>query len=324
MIEIVYFGTDEYAAQTLEALVNTRDFKIVMVVTQPDRPVGRNQEMIKSPVKMAAEKYGIEVIQPETLKTIATQRTYTPTAPLEGGAAYVPTVLPPADLNIVYRYGLIIPQHILDLPKKGTINIHPSLLPKYRGPSPIQTAIMNGETETGITIMLMDEKMDHGPILAQETFAIEADDTYHTLSARMTPRVNELLSQTIPRFLSGEINSKPQDDSAATFSKILSRDDGKIDWNKSADEIYNLYRGLTPWPGVWTMWRGKRLKLLSLKPSPTRGGTEGGVTITDGRLCVSCGNGSIEVLELQLEGKKAVDVKTFLQGYKNISGAKLT
>jgi methionyl-tRNA formyltransferase len=304
MFSIVFFGTDEFAAQTLEALANAKGFEVVSVVTQPDRPVGRKQELEKPPVKIVAEKYNIPVEQPESLKNYS-----------------LPTTN--YSLNIVYRYGLIIPQNILNIPTHGTINIHPSLLPKYRGPSPIQTAIMNGDNETAITIMLMDEKMDHGPILAQEKFAINPDDTYQTLSERMTPRVNEILLQTIPSFLSGEIKPQPQDDSVATVTKILSRDDGKIDWSKSASEIYNQYRALTPWPGVWTMWEGKRLKLLGLVPSPLRRGTKGEVSLDAGRIYISCSDGSLEVTELQLEGTKPMDAKTFLSGYRNIQGETL-
>ncbi len=330
LAKIAFFGTDEFAAQTLETLINASvhelhrappirgaessrlRFKIALVVTQPDRPTGRKQEMEPPPVKIVAEKYGIEVLQPETLKNISTT---------VGDADLRP--LPMADINIVYRYGLIIPKNILDIPTHGTINIHPSLLPKYRGASPIQTAIMNGDAETGITIMQMDEAMDHGSILAQEIFPIELNDTYETLSRKMTPRVNELLLQIIPKFISGEIKPKPQDDAQVTFTKILSRDDGKIDWAKSAQEIYNQYRGLTPWPGVWTMWEGKRLKLLTITPSPVRGGTVGGVSVENEKIYISCGADAIEVLELQLEGKKPMEAKIFIQGYQRIHGLKL-
>ena len=322
MIDLIFFGTDEFSTATLEVLVRNQDFKIVLVVTQPDRPTGRKQEVVQPPVKMMAEKYGLQVMQPETLKDIALGSSPTPT-PTKRGLATTTYHLPPTDLNIVYRYGLIIPQNILSLPTHGTINIHPSMLPKYRGPSPIQTAIMNGDTETGITVMLMDEAMDHGPILAQEIFPIAPDDTYQTLSSKMTPKVNELLLTTIPHFLSGEIKPTPQNNAEATFSKILGRDDGKIDWNQSATEIYNQYRALTPWPGVWTMWGGKRLKLITITPSPFRRGTPGEVSITDEKIYIASGEESIEVLELQLEGKKVMDAKAFLSGYKNINGTNL-
>ncbi len=304
MIDLIFFGTDEFATATLEVLARNQDFKIVLVVTQPDRPTGRKQKVVQPSVKMMAEKYGIEVVQPESLKNFQ--------FPISN-----------FQLSIVYRYGLIVPKNILEMPTHGTINIHPSMLPKYRGPSPIQTAIMNDDTETGITVMLMDEKMDHGPILAQKLFPIAPDDTYQTLSSKMTPKVNELLLTTIPRFLSGEIKPTPQNDNDATFSKILSRDDGKIDWSQSATEIYNQYRGLTPWPGVWTMWKGKRLKLLTIAPSTIRGGTVGVVSVADGKMYIACGEDSIEVIELQLEGKKVMDAKTFLSGYKDIHRAQL-
>ncbi len=303
MIDIVYFGTDEYSAQTLEALATAGDFKIILAVTQPDRPVGRKQKLEKPPVKLMAEKYNIPVQQPSSLKTFQLP-----------AATY--------QLNVVFRYGLIIPKNIIDFPTNGTLNVHPSLLPKYRGATPIPAAIMNGDSETGITIMQMDEKMDHGPLLAQEKFYIDPDDTYQTVSTKMTPAINTLLIQAIPRFISGDIKPQPQNESLATFSKMLTREDGKIDWQNSANTIYNQYRALTPWPGIWTIWNGKRLKLLGIKKT-AEVLLPGQVKVDADRLLIGTGQGSIEVFELQLEGKKIMDTKTFISGYKNIHAAKL-
>ncbi len=303
--KIVFFGTHDFGAAMLQALINSKQYDIVAVVTQPDRPVGRSQELEKSPVKILAEKNNLHVFQPEPLKTF------------DFG-------LSTFDLGIVCQYGLIIPKKILDLPKFGTLNVHTSLLPKYRGASPIQTALMNGEKKTGVTIMLVDEKMDHGPILAQEKITIDPDDIAPSLSKRMAPVAGNLLLKTIPDYLSGKITPQPQDETEATFCKILTRDDGKIDFKKTADEIYNLYRGLTPWPGVWTKWDGKRLKLLSIAPSPSRKGTAGEVKVVDNKIFISTADGSIQILELQLESRGAMDARTFLTGYKDIDGAVLT
>jgi methionyl-tRNA formyltransferase len=305
MISVAFFGTDEFAASTLEALANAKGFKIAVVITQPDRPMGRKQELEKPPVKLVAEKFGFEVIQPETLKNFQFK-------------------ISNLQLSIVYRYGLIIPKDVLNFPECGTINIHPSMLPRYRGPSPIQTAIMNGDTETGITIMLVDEKMDHGPILAQKKIFIQSDDTYQTLSARMTPELNELLIETIPCYVSGKIKPCPQNDTEASFCHMLSRESGKIDWKKPAQEIINQYRALTLWPGIWTTWQEKRLKIRTLGLNKIEGSfNPGEVKVLNQRILVGTGQDLVEVHDLQLEGKKIMDAKTFLSGYKNIAGSKL-
>lgn len=306
MVKTIFFGTQNFAASILEALLKSGNYEISAVVTQPDRPVGRSQELEKSPVKILAEKHNLNILQPESLKNQSS----------------IFNLQSSVDLFIVCQYGLIIPKQILDLPERGSINVHTSLLPKYRGASPIQTALINGETETGITTMLMDEKMDRGPILAQEKVTVDPDDTTASLSERMAHVAANLLLKTIPDYLSGKTTPKPQDETQVTFCKILTRDDGKIDFSKTADEIYNLYRGLTPWPGIWTTWNGKRLKLLVIKKSDKQI-PAGQVAVEADKIFIGTNQGSIEVLELQLEGKKAMDAKTFLSGYKSIDKANL-
>lgn len=303
-IPIIFFGTHKFAATILEGLINSPLVDVKLVITQPDKPVGREQEVQKSPVKILAEKHGIKVEQPKTLKTYKLQPiTY--------------------KLAIVAQYGLLIPKHTLEAPEMGTINVHTSLLPKYRGASPIQCALMSGETQTGVTIMKMDEGFDTGPILLQKTVKIDQNDTYLTLDAKLASEGLQALMEALPAYLEGKLTPKPQNTSEATECHQLNRDDGKIDWNSEAQHIYNLYRGLTPWPGIWTSWNGKRLKLLEILPSDIKI-ESGKVVFTDGKMYIGATNGSIEVIQLQLEGKKPMDVKTFYNGYKTIVDSKLS
>jgi len=303
-IKTLFFGTHNFATAILKGLIDSPFIEVVGVVTQPDKPAGRHHEVAESPVKKLARKKLIPIFQPTSLNNfdISPFRDY--------------------DLFIVCQYGLIIPKNVLDTPKQGSVNVHASLLPKYRGASPIQYALINGEKETGITIILMDEKMDHGPILAQDKIAIAADDTHNALSEKLAKLGNDLLIKTIPDWVEGKIVPQEQDHAQATFTKILKRDDGRISFDKTAEQIYNLYRGLTPWPGIWTMWEGKRIKLLRIKPTDET--IEPGlVVIKNASIYIGCASGSIQALELQMEGKKAMDARIFLQGYTKIAGAKV-
>lgn len=302
-IKTAFFGTQDFAATILQGLLDSDFVSVEMVFTQPDRKTGRKQAVEESPVKKLAKKYNIPVEQPETLKDYSSPLT-------------------PYSIGIVAQYGLIIPKKIIDSFPKGMINVHGSLLPKYRGASPIQAALVNGETETGVTIMVMDEKMDHGPILSQAKLGIDTVDTYTSLASKMAAEGLILLLNTLPEWLSNQLNAQPQDESQATFTKLLTKEDGLVDFNKTNDEIYNQYRGLTPWPGIWTIWNDKRLKLLKIRKSE-KILPAGLVSATEQKIFIGCGSGSIKVLELQLEGKNPMDAKTFLSGYANINGAKL-
>jgi methionyl-tRNA formyltransferase len=219
---------------------------------------------------------------------------------------------------VVAQYGLIIPQHILDAFPKGMINVHGSLLPAYRGASPIQAALMAGEKTTGVTIMIMDAQVDHGPILAQTSVAVDPNDTFTTLAQTMAAAGSKTLLDTLPKYLAGEITPQEQDHAKATFTKLLSKDDGKIDFTKSAETIYNLYRGLTPWPGIWCTWNEKRLKLLKIRPSE-KNLPAGEACIENKRIYIGCGQNSIEILELQLEGKTTMTAEVFANGYQNFN-----
>lgn len=296
-IKAVFFGTHDFAATILELLVTYTHISLEAIITQPDRKVGRKQILEESPVKKLAQQYHLNILQPESLKNFE---------------------ISPSDydLAIVAQYGLIIPKRIIDAFPRGMINVHGSLLPKYRGASPIQMAIKNGEEVTGNTIMLMDEQVDHGPILAQEGVIIAPDDTFVTLSHKMAVEGSKLLLNTLTQYLNLEIVPEPQDHNQATYTTLINKDDGKIDFSKTAQEIYNLYRAFSLWPGIWCIWEKKRLKLLNIIKAEENL-APGEVLIKNKRIFVGCGQGSIEVLELQLEGKNAMSAEVFANGYKN-------
>lgn len=295
-VKTVFFGTQDFAATILQGLLDSDIVSIETVFTQPDRKTGRKQIVEESPVKKLAKKYKINVEQPDTLKTYQVD--------LSG-----------FELGIVAQYGLIIPKKIIDSFPKSMINVHGSLLPKYRGASPIQAALTNGEKETGVTIMIMDEKMDHGPILSQKEMPIDPDDTYTTLASKMAAEGLILLLNTLPKWLNAQLQAQPQDENQATFTKLLTKEDGLVDFHKTNEEVYNQYRGLTPWPGVWCVRNDKRLKLLKITKSD-KNLPVGEALAENKRIFIGCGKGSIEILELQLEGKAAMDATTFLNGYK--------
>ncbi len=298
MISVVYFGTHHFSAHILKSLIDSKIFDIKLVVTQPDRPAGRKKEIQPSAVKIIAQKYNLKIVQPETLKNYN-----------------LPVA---ADLNITCQYGLIIPKAVLDTAKRASLNVHTSLLPKYRGASPIQSVLINGEKETGLTVMLMDEKMDHGDILRQQKITIDPDDTFVELNNKLLAIAPELLIKTIGDYLTGKITSQIQIHDEATFCKEFTRDDGKIDWQKTGEQIYNQYRGLTPWPGIWTEYNGKRLKLLEIKPAH-ESIDPGKITTIQDKLFAGCGqNTSIEIIKIQLEGKNHMSAKEFINGFKNI------
>jgi methionyl-tRNA formyltransferase len=303
MTKIVFYGTGDFAATVLKNIVQSGNYAVLGVVTQPDRPAGRHFENHKSSVKMLAENFNLPVLQPESLKEFDNP------------------VFSQADLGVVAEYGLIIPARLLDLPKYKTLNLHGSILPKYRGASPIQTAILNGDGQTGITLMLMDKSMDHGPTLAYASTEIASGETYKQLSDRLAQMAAELFLRETPRYIDGEITPVEQKHEAATFCKILTRDDGKVDFNKSGAEIYNQYRALSPWPGIWTMLDNKRCKLTEIANAGGVNLNSGAILAENGHLFAGCGNNSaIEILSLQLEGKKNLSADVFINGMRNLSG----
>lgn len=296
----VFFGTHQFASSILEGLIKIPFIDINLVLTRPDRPAGRGQKLLPSAVKQMAEIYRLPIEQPATLKNYELK-------------------IKDCELGVVAQYGLLIPRHILEAPKLGVLNVHTSLLPKYRGASPIQSALMNGESETGVTIMKMDEGLDTGPIILQKRLGIGADDTYEDISKKLVFPALAALAEAIPAYISGTLVPIPQDGSRATVCHELAREDGYIDWQMTSAQIYDRYRGLTPWPGIWTSWNGKRLKLLRIKPTD-KTLAAGKVQINNNQMYIGCNQGSIEVLKIQLEGKEKMDVKTFLLGHQKIAG----
>lgn len=329
MLRIIFMGTPSFAVPALESLIANRapgvilpdGYEIVTVITRPDKPVGRGKEIVFSPVKQAALAHGIPVWQPGSLKRPET---------IEALAAYR------ADLFIVAAFGQILPQAVLDLPRYGTLNIHASLLPRYRGVSPISEAILQGENETGVTIMLIDAGVDTGHILLKRRIPISPLETTGSLTVKLARVGAEALMEALPLWIGGKLTPQPQDEQQASYTRMVRKEDGLIDWHLSADILARQVRAYNPWPGAHTHWRGKLLKILAAHPIapthepeelsiPTLGSPSaplGLVTLRkeDGQsmLLVTTGEGLLAVDRLQLEGKKAMSAEEFLRGYPQI------
>ena len=304
-LNLVFSGTPAFAVPTLEALI-WAGFKVSLVITQPDRPRGRGLEPAASPVKQAAARLTLDIRQPEKIKTNQELR-----SDLEKLAP---------DAIIVVGYGRIIPPWMLELPRHGNINLHASLLPKYRGAAPIQWAIASGEKVTGVTTMRIDEGLDTGDILLQSEEAIAGEDTAETLSPRLAARGADLMLRTLEGLERGAIEPHPQDSRQASLAPLLKKEDGRIDFTRSAQEIHNRLRGFQPWPGAFTSFRGKTLHVVSAKPRPRRI-PEAELHLEGTELLVGCGmDTSLELVALQPEGKKPMSAKDFIHGYRPQSG----
>jgi methionyl-tRNA formyltransferase len=307
-LHLVFCGTPKFAVPTLEGLV-TAGFSVDLVVTQPDRPKGRGMELAHSPVKESALKLGLPVTQPEKIKNNEKFR------------ANLAELKP--DAIIVVGYGRIIPQWMIDLPPLGNINLHASLLPKYRGAAPIQWAIANGENITGVTTMRIDAGLDTGDILLQKEVSIEAQDTSETLAPRLAEVGADLLVQTLNGLQTGTVQPRPQDHTKATLAPILTKEDGRIDFHRTAQEICNRLRGFQPWPGAYTIFRGKNLNIWNAEAAACSLPL-GEIALEGGRLFIGCAGGSVLVpLEVQPEGKKRMKVEDFVHGYRLRNGDKL-
>lgn len=284
---------------------------VALVVTQPDRPRGRGMEVALSPVKESALRLNIPVIQPAQIKNNQEFRDQL-------------TALKP-DAIIVVGYGRIIPQWMIDLPRYGNLNLHASLLPKYRGAAPIQWAIANGESVTGVTTMRIDAGLDTGNILLQREVPISLDDTAETLGPKLAASGAELVDETLRGLEAGQTQDKPQDHTQATTAPILKKEDGHIDFNRSAGEIYNRLRGFQPWPGAYTSFRGKHLQIHRAAPERnTSGMSAGQISVEGNRLIASCGDGTaLQLIELQPEGKRRMAAADFINGYHPKTGEKL-
>jgi methionyl-tRNA formyltransferase len=312
MAKFVFMGSPAFALPALEALA--REHELLAVYTQPDRPAGRGQKLMPSAVKAWAEARGVAVYQPPSLRR-------------EPIAVEVLRTLKP-EVVIVVAYGLILPQTVLDIPVHGCLNVHASLLPKYRGAAPIPAAILAGDEESGVTIMRMDAGLDTGAMLAQARTPIHPDDTTQMLSERLAHLGAQLIVELLPKYLRGEVTPAAQDESQASFSPKIEKNDGRIDWSKSAVEIDRMLRAYTPWPGAFSTWQGQRLKIVratagkqALIPGAYAAGQ---VAQFDAeRIAVATGDGLLELHEVQLAGKRAIAIEEFVRGHAQFVGSNL-
>lgn len=299
-MRVIFCGTPHFAVPSLERLVGT-GAEVMLVVTQPDRPRGRGMEMEPPPVKAAALKHGLKVIQPEKIrKNEAFQRELEELRP---------------EAIIVVGYGHIIPPWMIELPPYGNINLHASLLPKYRGAAPIQWAIANGESVSGNTTMRIDAGLDTGDILLQEDIPIQPDDTALTYAPRLAEAGAHLLAGTLRGLETGSITPQKQDNAHATLAPILTKEDGRIDFQRTATDIVNRLRGFQPWPGAFTSFREKALNIHAATPVSGADVPMGMLTLREGKLLAGCGQGTaLHILELQAEGKKRIPARDFANG----------
>ncbi|GAC1428409.1 MAG: methionyl-tRNA formyltransferase [Ktedonobacteraceae bacterium] len=323
MLRIAYMGTPYFAVPALEALLANagtgmllpEGYEIVTVITRPDKPTGRGREIVYSPVKQTALAHNIPVWQPGSFKKAENSAAL---------AAYH------ADLYIVAAFGQILPQSVLDQPKYGTLNIHASLLPKYRGADPIAEVILQGETESGVTIMLLDAGIDTGPTLLSRSLPLTEDETTGSLTTKLATLGAQVLLEVLPQWIRGSIAPNPQDELRATHTRMLRKEDGLLHWDKPAAVLARQVRAYTPWPGGYTHWRGKLLKILEAHPLAVELDTLeqdvqfGSVSIREelGQqvLALVTGSGLLIVTRVQIEGKKAMSAQEFLHGYHHIAG----
>ncbi len=307
-LRILFMGSAEFAVPSLDALLHSRH-EVVEVVTQPCKPAGRGMQMRECAVAAFAEGLGLSLYQPRSVRKAD---------PLDHFRALSP------DLIVVVAYGKILPAKLLAIPPMGCINVHASLLPKYRGAAPINWAIAHGERETGVTTMFINEELDSGDMLLSASTPIDEIESARDLHDRLAPMGAELLIETIEGLIGGSVKPKPQDHSQATYAPIIKKEDGRIDWSKDAAEIFNRIRAFTPWPGSFTTLQGKKLSVFEAAPLEMEHGEAPG-TILDacGHALVACGSGALSLLEVQLEGKKRMPAAAFLCGHKLEKGERL-
>ncbi len=307
-IRTVFMGTPEFAVGTLEGLIEA-GCQMVGVYTQPDRPKGRGKKLAMSPVKELALKHELSVFQPLKMRD--------PLA-IEELMALEP------DLIVVVAYGQILPKAVLDIPKFNCINVHASLLPKYRGAAPINMAIVDGETETGVTTMLMDVGLDTGDMLVKRSLSIGPNETAGELHDRLAVLGREAMDETLRQICAGTLQAEKQDDSLSCYASMMKKEDGLINWSRGAQQIHNQVRGLEPWPGAYTALDGEVLKIAATRVDMTASGEPGCVLAADKNgVLVACGEGSLLIGELQLPGKKRLPAAAFLSGRQLPEGTKL-
>ncbi len=302
-IRVIFMGTPEFAVPGLSRLLAAPEFEVVGVFTQPDKPVGRKQILTPSPIKELALKYRLPIFQPEKIRP---------------ETATIKNLKP--DLITVIAYGKIIPQEILDIPTFACINVHASLLPKYRGAACLNAPILNGDTETGMTIMKMEAGLDTGPILRQTKIKLSGSETLKDVHDRLAELGAELLIPTLLGFIGGKIKPRAQDDSQASYIKTLSKEDGRVDFQKNAAEIERMIRAYNPWPGTYTEINGEILKIIAVEHEAAgiNKAKPGQLFLDGARLLIQCGQNALVIIKLQLAGKKIMSSGEFINGYKNL------
>ncbi len=313
LLRVVFMGTPHFAIPVLDALAEADGIDVCGVLTPPDRPGGRSRQPVPPPVKLHALDLELVVHQPPTLRSEQAQM-------LLGG-------LEP-DVIVVAAYGRFLPDPVLNLPRLGCLNIHPSLLPKHRGPSPVITTILDGDSDTGVTLMHLDSGMDTGPLIASRSFQMTGHETAEGLTEELFRAGSELLLEKLGPWARGELAANPQDEAGATVTRKVEREDGRADWGLSAQVLERRCRAYSPWPSLFSQWDGKLLKLLDVAPSPTFSGAgmpAGSVVQLDGPnpLGVVTGDGVLELRSVQLEGRKSATAAEFLRGYPAFAGALL-
>ena len=305
--KIIFMGTPDFAVPGLQALIGDSRFKIAAVITQEDKPVGRKQELLPTPIKKVALENNLTVWQPKRLKNIADK---------------IKAAAP--DFIVVIAYGQILPEAVLAIPKIACINVHASLLPKYRGAACLQAPILNGDSETGVTVMLMDKGLDTGDILRQERIKLNGSETLAALHDELSALGAKILGNTLIDYAAGKIKPQLQNNKIASYITTIKKEDGRIDWLKPAEAIERQSRAFNPWPGTFTNLNGKIIKIIKAKAieNNDKNLISGQIFLEENGLAVKCGQNALLILELQLEGKKATDFKSFLAGHKEIIGQK--
>lgn len=307
-MRFVFMGSPQFAVPPLEYLLDS--YPVAAVYTQPDKPTGRGRELAPPPVKRAAQARGLTVIQPASLK--------------ERGVVEQLKGFKP-DIIVVAAFGQILPKPVLTLPRLGCLNIHPSLLPRFRGASPVASAILAGDDFTGVSIMVMDEGLDTGPVLARAQIPISPQDTTGSLTAKLSWLGARLLGEVLVGWTRGELTPRPQDESGASYCGTFSKEEGEIDWRLPAVDIWRRVRAFNPWPGCHTRWRGKSLKIIEAVPLDEEKTSKAGqvVALTREGFGVGTGDGVLGILKVQLEGKRAMSAAEFLRGQREFVGAVL-
>lgn len=311
-LRLVFMGTPEYVVPVLDSLISAKNVQVVGVYTPPDRPKGRGRRLEMPPVKSFALERGLPVFQPQSLRPEPVQQELAGLHP---------------DVIVVAAYGKLLPQEALSTPAHGCFNLHPSMLPKYRGPSPVATAILDGKAATGVTLMLLDQGMDTGPIIAQRAWPLAGDETAGSLTSALFRLGGELLLENLAPWVAGEVEARVQDEARSTVTSKLQRADGEANWLLSAGELERRRRAFAPWPGLFTHWEGKVLKLLEVAASPkvAEGQHQPGtvVSTSGGGISVVTADGLLELRTVQLEGRRPQSAAEFLRGYPAIIGVSL-